>query len=273
MQTDLRLKQQASTAKIVDAIEKISQGKELLIAFDRDGTLVPYAHRPEDAILDPAVRNNLLALATTSSVTVAIVSARSIAQLRGEFDSSQLIIAGNYGLEIHFPDKPQMTNQVALQSARALKEARDELVPLIKPAVNAILEDHGYSLCLHWHTVPVDARPQVHALIKEVSTKFPELLFRAQPTSYEVLPNTEWDKGQALAYIDSTLDPERDRAYVFVGDSAADEPAFAWVNARRGVSVRVGSLGENTCSQYQLTDTLQAAELLPGLVGIFAERQ
>jgi trehalose 6-phosphate phosphatase len=272
MQTDTRLAPQANINEIVGAIEKIVHGKELLIAFDRDGTLVPYADRPEDALLDPVVHEHLRALAVTQDITAGIISARSTAQLRGEFDADLLFLAGNYGLEIHLPEMDPIINAQALQSARALKAARDELAPLVRKEVNAILEDHGFTLCLHWHTVPTASRDLVHMRIAEVSKKFPQLLFRAQPTSYEVLPDSDWNKGEALACIDAAVPRRLERTFVFIGDTAADEPAFAWVNAQGGISIKVGSAGENTCSNYQIPDTTQTQELLSQLVMALGSR-
>ncbi len=267
MQAERRLNEQATLIdEVVNSIQQISRGKELFIAFDRDGTLVPYADRPEDAILNPAVHESLRALAIAPRVIAGIVSARSIALLRGEFDYHRLFLAGNYGLETALPGEDPIVNDIAMASRKSLKEARDKLAVLARSEINAIVEDHGYSLCVHWHTVAVEARAAVHQHVAAVAKQFPKLKLRAQPTSYEFLPDISWDKGLALATIDGLVPQEDDRAYVFIGDSPPDEPAFAWVNARGGVSVRVGSAGGNTCSKFQLADTSEVAKLISLLI-------
>ncbi|HEY9730419.1 MAG TPA: trehalose-phosphatase [Drouetiella sp.] len=267
MKTENRLKEKTSSiAEIVAEIKKVSEGKELFIGFDRDGTLVPYADRPENALLNPEVHESLRALAITPGVIAGIVSARSMALLRGEFDYQRLFLAGNYGFETALPKQEPQVNEAALSIGQVLKEARDNLAPLSRPEINAILEDHGYSLCVHWHTVPVESREALHHHIEQTSMQFPQLLLRAQPTSYEFLPKLEWDKGCALAAIDQLVPQETARAYVFIGDSPPDEPAFEWVNNRGGVSVRVGSGGANTCSRFQVSDTTQIARLIALLI-------
>jgi trehalose 6-phosphate phosphatase len=274
MQVEGRLSEQATLIhEVVNSIERISRGKELFIAFDRDGTLVPYADRPEEAILNPTVHESLRALAIAPRVIAGIVSARSIALLRGEFDYHRLFLAGNYGLEIALPGENPTVNDMAASSTRSLKDARDKLASLARPEINAILEDHGYSLCVHWHTVAVEAREAVHQHVAAVSKQFPELKLRALPTSYEFLPDVSWDKGRALAAINELVPQDGERAYVFVGDSPPDEPAFAWVNAQGGVSVRIGSAGGNTCSKFQLADTTDVAKLISLLIQVESLKQ
>jgi len=267
MRTENRLNDQAtSVSEIVSAIQKISVGKELFIAFDRDGTLVPYADRPENALLNPDVHESLRTLAIMPGIIAGIVSARSMALLRSEFDFQRLFLAGNYGLETALPKENPAVNELAQSAAQVLKKARNRLAPLARPEINAILEDHGYSLCVHWHTVPVESREALHHHVNEVSKEFPELLLRAQPTSYEFLPDVKWDKGRALEALDQMVPTEGERAYVFVGDSPPDEPAFDWVNRRGGITVRVGSGGANTCSKFQVSDTTEIAKLITLLI-------
>jgi trehalose 6-phosphate phosphatase len=206
-------------------------------------------------------------------VIAGIVSARSMALLRSEFDFQRLFIAGNYGLETALPKEDPTVNVLAKPVAQTLKDARNMLAPLARKEINAILEDHGYSLCVHWHTVPVESREALHHHIQAVSKEFPELHLRAQPTSYEFLPDLEWDKGQALETLNALVPQDGPRAYVFIGDSPPDEPAFKWVNDRGGVTVRVGSGGSNTCSKFQVGDTTEIAKLIILLTEARSEKQ
>lgn len=273
MKTENRLSDRAtSVTEIVSEIQRISRGKELFIAFDRDGTLVPYADRPENALLDADVHETLRTLAIMPGVIAGIVSARSMALLRSEFDFQRLFIAGNYGLETALPKQNPTVNEKAKAAELTLKQARNMLAPLARPEINAILEDHGYSLCVHWHTVPVESREALHQHINQVANEFSDLLVRAHPTSYEFLPDVQWDKGRALAALDQLVPPDGARAYVFIGDSPPDEPAFDWVNARGGVTVRVGSGGANTCSKFQVADTTEIAKLIILLIEARSQR-
>jgi trehalose 6-phosphate phosphatase len=235
---------------VYDALKELSSGN-CVIALDRDGTLVPYADRPEEAQVTPELREVLHKLAAEPGVYVAIVSARSVAQLRADFDSSKIILAGNYGVEVMLPDGRFLVQPQAVDAVPSLKAVRDDLFTRIDRRCGAILEDHGYSLCLHWHRVPLSQREQLHDAVRQVADLYPSVRFRTLPTSYEVLPDFAWDKGMALASIDSYL--ETDASFFFAGDSHADTPAFRWIDEHDGVSVRVG-LPERLGAQFTVPE-------------------
>jgi trehalose 6-phosphate phosphatase len=227
------------------------------MALDRDGTLVPYAERPELASMPENLSHLLSKISEKPGMHVAIVSARSLAQLRGDFRQSNLILAGNYGLEILFPDGNLCVHPQAQIAVPAVKEIRDSLATQIGLNRGAILEDHGYSLCLHYQSADHELREQLRQTVDKLAADFPDLQFRKLPTSYEVLPAIGWDKGAALQLIDAKL-PTRGqtRSYFYAGDSEADVPAFSWVDARQGVTIRIG--GTNSLgAQFHLASTEQ----------------
>jgi len=261
-------------APVSDSVEKTLQSLacelhrgHLLLGLDRDGTLVPIADRPEEAKMAPPVAELVHELAARPDITVAIVSARSNAMLQADLPYQNIIFAGNYGVEIRFPDRTEIVQELALASIPHLHKVRNKLGEFTRPGINAILEDHGFSLCLHWHTVPVEERQQLHDTMEELHDRHHELLFRKLPTSYEVLPQMEWNKGQALQTITSHINgvDEKLKSFIYIGDSDADEAAFAWVNAKQGISVKVASAGGSTASNFQISDTTEVLQLLSGL--------
>jgi len=238
---------------VMQIIEPVFSTRNLFIGLDRDGTIVPYADRPEDATVDPELTELLAALTRKPGVKVGIVSARSIAQLRGDFDSKSLFLDGIYGMEISSPQGDVFIQPFALDAVLALKHVRDRLTKLIPREDNAILEDHGYSLCLHWHHVPEERMPEIRDILAELKRSFDGLMFTTLPTSYEVKPLTTWSKGEALTQIFKTYHQMLNNSFVlYAGDSVADEPAYSWVNNRDGVSVRVGPGEFETCAKFQL---------------------
>lgn len=267
------LQAQEASAILIDQASRI-KGTEtkLFLAFDRDGTLVPYANRPEEAIVDDELRQLFIDLTNHKEIILAFVSARSIAQLQSDFRGATAVLAGNYGLEIAFPDGETVIQSAAAEAKEILETVRDELGELAK--VQAIIEDHGYSVCVHWQTVKVDDRATVHSAILKLAGKHQQLRFHALPTSYEILPLIDWTKGDGLELIDQRIRATGSNVgfYAFFGDSAADEPGFAWVNGRNGISLKVASAGEFTCSKHQLSDTLDARFILSELNEFFRSR-
>lgn len=242
-------------SELLRQVDALLEFDRLLIALDRDGTLVPYANRPEEAIVTDSLRRLMADLCARRGVSVAVLSARSAAQLRGDFDGTGVVLAGNYGMEVVLADGTECIQPYALNAVPTLKEARDELSERIDLMGGSILEDHGYSLCLHWHNVEPARRDEVHRAVSFAADKYRDLRFRRLPTSYEVLPSLPWDKGFGLSFIDSSTargaSPDSKRGLLFAGDTESDTPAFLYVNDRKGVSIRVGCdgalLGANYC--------------------------
>lgn len=255
---------------ICKAIDSALNVDDWLIALDRDGTLVPYANRPEEAKATDKIKRLLSDLCARQGFRVAIISARSSAQLKGDFDDCGVILAGNYGMEVLLADGTECIQPYALSAVPDLKEARDELCESIDLQNGSILEDHGYSLCLHWHNVPISRRDEVHRAVLAAADRFPQLTFRKLPTSYEVLPNIPWDKGFGLSFIDSSIGGGKgERMRFFAGDTEADKPAFEYVNERGGISVRVGKDGERLSARFNI----ESPDVLHDILEYIARRR
>ena len=235
---------------ILTALNNVSKAPECLIAFDRDGTLVPYAETPEKALATPKVKRLLTDLAALDGVQVALISARSVAQLQGDTKSAPIILAGNYGLEILFPSGKRIIEPRAAAAVPALKQLRDALFSSLVMCRGIILEDHGYSLCLHWHLVSLADRELLHEQVKTVSSDFSAVEVVERPTSYEFLPAFKWSKSDALDLINSNLEVVPVE-YFYAGDTEADISAFEWVNQHKGITIRVGE-DDNLCAQFRV---------------------
>lgn len=234
----------------------------LLAIFDRDGTLVPINADPSAAHVEPQVRQLLLELSASDNVVAGILSARSCAKLSEDFGNQSLILAGNYGLEIDFPQRPKFVHATAQAALARINEVKLLLEKETSPDWQTILEDHGLTLCWHFHLTPESRRQSVHAMLEKIKREFPDLLFHYLPTSYEIWPMITWDKAQGFAEIVRGLNkPETNWTYLFVGDSLKDEPAFDWVNERGGISLRVGTQAPTGAQQ-----TLNSPEDLKDLV-------
>lgn len=255
-------------------IARISHSTPLLIGLDRDGTVVPYSERPEEAMVDAALYSLLRNLAEQPHTTICVISARSLAWLRSDFPDTKVVLAGNYGLEIEFPGGERLAHRESAALEPELSRVRDILAPLISSPYNAILEDHGLSLCLHWHTVPVEQRKYVFSVVERISTvaALHHLLCRVMPTSWEFVPKVHWHKGDALQAIDARLRPthtdngseskaDAGRFYIFCGDTSGDEAAFRWVNDRDGISIKVGA-SDDTAARFVLPTPFELRAVL-----------
>jgi trehalose-phosphatase len=252
---------------IDQALHLLDSDAHMFIALDRDGTLVPYTARPDEAIMPESTRQIIADLAGLPGVSVAIVSARGVRRLQEDLLDSRVILAGNYGLEIRFADGSEEINPQAKAAAPLLSKVRQRLSEQLKGVSNTILEDDIYSLCLHWHLVPPSERKYLHEILSNFNNELDSTIAMITlPTSYEFMPNITWNKGHAMARIASQLSLAPGACLnVYIGDTETDEPAIIWVNCNGGISIRVGS-NIATNAQYILANTGNVANFLKEVV-------
>lgn len=72
--------------------------------LDYDGTLSPIAPHPDLATLPPETKNVLQRLSNLNDVYIAVISGRSVENVRKMVGIEGITYAGNHGLEILHPD-------------------------------------------------------------------------------------------------------------------------------------------------------------------------
>jgi trehalose-6-phosphatase len=81
-------------------VRRFQKAEEWLLMFDYDGTLAPIVLRPSHARLSDAIRRKLRRLTLRDKCAVAVVSGRSLSDLRRRVGIHHLIYVGNHGLDI-----------------------------------------------------------------------------------------------------------------------------------------------------------------------------
>ncbi len=257
--------------KILDRLRSALGRKALFLVLDRDGTLTAIVSRPEHSKIPDRVTTAILALANLPGVAVAILSARGCTALMNDFAGDSIILGGNYGLEVYLPRDHHFVHPVALHTEPVICQLKEELTDLVTSQTQCILEDHVYSLCLHWHLTPASLRAAVHEKIRDLKQRFTTVYFQSMPTSYEIHPPYDWDKSYGMEQIQmlTGFNPGS-HLYLYIGDTTSDEPAFRWVNTRGGISVRVGRLDQSNAA-FQLATPGQVGELLGRLYSLIGE--
>ena len=203
--------------------------------LDFDGCIVDVAPTPEAVVVPDCLPALLVALRETLGGAVAIVSGRPIEQIDGFLGTAVPAVAGLHGLERRRVEggivrSPLPRND--LRVVRALLEAFAAECPGI------FVEDKTYTLALHYRLAPSlrdDCRDVVNAALKDAPQGWQviegKFVFEIRPVGHT--------KGTAIeAYMGEA--PFLGRTPVFCGDDITDEDGFEVVNARGGVSIRVG---------------------------------
>lgn len=215
----------------------IARGDRLFLALDFDGTLTPIVSHAAQAVLPEGVRKTLAALADSGSVAVAVLSGRALADVQGRVGLSNLIYAGNHGLEIAGPGWSHV-EPVALEHRDDLRRIAEALTTELARIPGAWVEDKGLTLCVHYRQADEAEWPEVHDAVRQICRGTETWLrIQAGKRTWDLLPGRECHKGTAASIIQRRLGCEQ--AFpIGIGDDVTDEALFATL--REGLTIRVG---------------------------------
>lgn len=202
--------------------------RQPLLAFDFDGTLAPIVDRPADASVPEALSRRLAPLSARHPV--AIVTGRSVADVRPRLGFAPRFVIGSHGAED--PERPEaMAAPPALASLGAALRAQASVLARIGVHV----EDKGLSLALHYRLAS-DRRAAQETIDALLAGLDPSLRAFGGKCVVNIVAAQAPDKGMAVAAL---LRRSGRRALVFVGDDVNDEAVFARAG-RHWLTVRIG---------------------------------
>lgn len=244
-------------------------GRRLVVMLDYDGTLSPIAPRPEDAVLPPRTRQVLGELA--GRWRTAIISGRSLDNLRELVGVEGLVYVGNHGLEIEGPPGSGIRRNLAEAFAPDVAAAAAGLEAALAGVDGALVENKRYSLSVHYRLVAPGQVPTVEAAVEAAIAAHPRLEKRHGKKVLELRPGLDWDKGKAVRWLLDTLDQAGPAALpVYVGDDVTDEDAFREL-AGDGIGVLVSETARETAATRRLRDTDECRRFLARLAGAPAQ--
>jgi trehalose 6-phosphate phosphatase len=208
---------------------------DLALFLDFDGTLVDIVDHPDAVAVEPDLPEALRAVSQRLGGALAIVSGRPVAFLDRHLGEGAFDAAGLHGLERRLrgafvgcrpEDHPRLRGGIVDLKVRFLADPR------------VVIEDKGCSVAVHWRMAPDrtdEAREAAETLADHLG---PDYRIQKGKAVAEILPAAA-GKGRVIAsFLDES--PYRGRRPIFVGDDLTDEHGFETVNARGGISVRIG---------------------------------
>lgn len=227
----------------------------ILLGLDFDGTLAEIVDSPEKALLSPATRGLLQALAVKPDVRVAILSGRALEDIKNRVDLPGIYYAGNHGLQIDGPGLQWTHPRVGELDAGIWRPLEDDL----KGIPGAIVERKRLGVAVHYRRVP---KRFIRRLTDRVRARFVGLrdrfrILRGKKT-FDIRSSVPWDKGHALNAIRKRL--SGDWVGVFIGDDRTDEEGFRTLG-RRALTIRVGRVSTSE-AQYVFSHRKQVDRLL-----------
>jgi trehalose 6-phosphate synthase/phosphatase len=239
------------------------RGRPLALLLDFDGTLTPIVSSPEGAMLAGGVRETLSKLAGRPDTLVAVISGRSLEDIRHRVGLPELVYAGNHGLEIAWQDS--LWTLPEAEAARGdVAEVCRRLRVRLRRVAGVIVEDKGLTASIHFRLTPSSRLEEVRVAVLEEAERAPQLVVRGGKQAWELWPNVAWNKGAAAQTIlgrafGSEWAPRV--AVVYLGDDRTDEDAFMAL-PDPAVTVKVGSPTSLTAAQYVAADVDEVAQFL-----------
>ncbi len=258
---------------VVDAVRKLAGERYLLVGTDFDGVLAPIVDDPAAARPLPASIDALRTLALLPNTSVAVVSGRSLEQLRhllGEAGPVHLI--GSHGAEdagiaglvqslsIDGPPPPTITETEAALMKR-IEAAVGELAVRF-PSIR--LEPKPAGIAIHLRGAPDSVEDAVTAEVTGGIASW-EGVYLLRGKKVLELSVVTANKGKALDGLRQALGST---ATIFIGDDVTDEHVFQILDGS-DIGVKVGA-GE-TAATLRIAAPQQVADLLTALAA--ARRQ
>jgi trehalose 6-phosphate synthase/phosphatase len=237
---------------------------KLALFLDYDGTLSPLCEHPSKALLSKQMRAALEACADRPDTDVAIVSGRSLSDVRNMVGYPDLTYAGNHGLQIAGATIPDFEHEDLVHYQARTQQLVAELEELTGDG--AWTEAKGPTLTFHYREAPPERRSDLR---KRVSTVIAAAGFQARRAhlAIEARPPIGWDKGRAVLHILRQaygLSWSEQVRVIYVGDDQTDEDAFRFL-AGLSHTFRVGPADSYTAATRRLPDVGAVQSLLEWL--------
>lgn len=257
-----------------EILGRVQHAKEMVLLLDYDGTLVPFAPRPELAAPNPNLLTILSWLVHREDVRVHIVSGRCRSSLEtwlGAFPFAGL--HAEHGLWSKRRGKP-WSARFALGPAigspvlGVLEEAQRGLP-------RSLIEMKSASVAWHWRDAdPIEARPKVNALTSTLR----RLLGSEEGGALELLEGDHVLEvrvrgvHKGLIAREILTDESANSAaplLIAIGDDVTDEDMFAALSSvDSAITIRVGDSKRPSCAAWQLRDPERVSELLARIVDL-----
>jgi trehalose-phosphatase len=231
----------ADVARAAEAIRRLRAGRHLLLLLDFDGTLTEFNPDPDAVELSRECRRLLVDLSARPDVTLGIISGRRLADVRRRTQlNARTYCAGLHGLEIEGPGVT-FVHPDATRTLTTIRQLGAALASDLAGLNGVFIEDKHLSIAAHFREAADQDAARVPAIVERHVAPFIESgLLRLMHGAFviEVLPNIDWHKGSAVAWIRELVAAEHDVIPVYVGDDVTDEDAF---QAVRGVGLAIAA--------------------------------
>jgi trehalose 6-phosphate phosphatase len=234
---------------------RVRAARRIVLFLDFDGTLVPFAARPEDAWLAPAARRALRQLVGNRRVRVIVLSGRRRSDVMKRVGVRGVRYLGLYGWESGAVSSLPAESHVLLQKLRTALASRLRALPGIH------IEDKRYSFSIHFRAAnPASAGRAFRILCRSLREIAPSFRIVEGDKVWEIVPPQVETKAVAIRMVLSAI--RRPFLVIYAGDTISDEEAFRVLKS--GITIQVGR-SRPTNARFRLRSPREAQIFLTRL--------
>lgn len=238
--------------------------RKVILFLDFDGTLSPIVKDPEGAVLPQAIRKWLKTLSRRDGVKIAVVTGRTLADIRKKIGIKDIIYAANHGMEISHGGHLVFSGGKRFRGP--LSRLAQKLLIALSEVPKVFVEDKRLSVAVHYRRVKKSLHGRVGSIVAHISNtwmkKYGFTLTRGKRV-LEVRPAVQWNKGKAVLWIWRRYAPHH--LPVYVGDDTTDEDAFRALRPY-GVTIRIGKK-RGSHAQYSIATMSRLIQTINSRIG------
>lgn len=242
----------------IDEIKNRLKGKRPLLFLDYDGTLTPIVESPDMAVIPDDMRSLLTELRRL--LPIAVISGRSLEDIKRRVGIEGIIYAGNHGAEIWDGEKT-IASQQPFVSRDMLQEFLNRLKESLLPIKGVLIEDKGITASIHYRMVKERDLPKLFRIFTGISDDYKNAFkIVIGKKVFEIRPVDIWDKGDAVSWIMNNMG--NGSAPIYIGDDTTDEDAFKILRGK-GINICIGGNAE---AEYYLKNQGEVKDILQWLL-------
>ncbi|KAK4489654.1 hypothetical protein RD792_005466 [Penstemon davidsonii] len=233
------LEEHPSALTSFHSMMKVTEGKQIIVFLDYDGTLSPIVDDPDLAFMsDPVYEFVKL---------------------------DEIYYAGSHGMDIMGPPLHVKSYDDKFQSNIIDEKMLKELKKGTCEVPGASVEDNGFCVSVHYRHVLNKDYDILDEIIQNVLSEYNCFHVTRGIKVIEIRPSIKWNKGDALVYLLDTFgfDGSKDVIPFYLGDDKTDEDAFKVLESRgQGYPIIVSSVPKETSASHSLRDPSEVLSFL-----------
>jgi trehalose-phosphatase len=246
-----------------EVAKRVKDATQILLFLDYDGTLTPIVARPEMAVLSSQAREILTRISHHRLFKLAIISGRSLSEIKTLVGLENITYVGNHGLEIECPlwhcqaqgrEKISFTHPIAKEFEPVLQRLEQRLKERLVGIDGVLIENKGLTLSIHYRLAKETAVKKIKKLFLEAiehGEVWDKLRITEGKKVLEVRPPVEWNKGKAIQCL-LEIYGMPGSVSISAGDDVTDEDGFRVLRKVGGISIFVGEDTASNAADYYL---------------------